>query len=152
MNSENTPIFTLKNNIKKRICSEEKKRNRNMIWQNRYKFVRVISGVISILLVSFSGYKEFAEYNLYLIIAAVITTSITTLSSDLLSTFGYEDRFQKNVSTVGELKNLYERLKLDIAIEGPEGIDYWEYQKELDLILSSQNKKWEKMFTKSKSA
>lgn len=140
------------NFIDERIDSAEKKRKYNQKMMNFLKVARIISGVISVSLVSLiSGEWPNNSFQLYLNIAAIIMTAITAISAEIYTNLGYEKRFKQNVRSSGQLRTLKQEVLLDIAKshEHAYSIDYSIYMKKIVQILESQNTKFESEIEKT---
>lgn len=128
---------------------------------NYFKSIRIICGVFAIALISLSGFAEFGEdVRFWISLAALAATTVTTLSDDFLSHFGFSDRYVRNQSTVNRLKALRDRLNFEVvmaisssenSMSAFESIDYWEYQKNFQAILNGQNEAWKTAIENNKN-
>lgn len=140
------------NFIDERVDSAEEKRKYNQKMMNRLKVTRIISGVISVSLVSLiSGDWLNNSLQPYFNIAAITTTTITAISAEIYTNLGYEKRFLQNVRASGQLRTLRQEIILDIAKshEHAYSIDYSLYMKKVVQILENQNTKFESEIEKT---
>lgn len=139
-NTPNKPDEILLKYLDERIDSCEKKRSSNKNWMNCYKSIRIGSGWLAVLLIALLVAEAFGEncksiFN----IVALILTSLATLSSTILSEFGYQDRFQQNVKASGKLQTLKSRFELELSLpEKKSKINYEEWFNAIKRVLENQ--------------
>jgi len=77
---------------------------------------------------------------------ALGSTSIATFSDELISCFGWSDRFSHNVRALGALQNLQAELELELSLchSAEHEFEYWKYHDRLNSILNAGHKKWNK--------
>jgi hypothetical protein len=143
------PIEALRRQILERLESVETKRRALTKKLSLLKFLRVLCGVLSIAFVSAIGTGSFGgSIQQFLALSAVVTTTVSAFSSDLLDAFGYEERLKQNIRSVSSIKSILNQLDLDVSVRSSDGtlngIDYWGYQGRLNTALSAQNDSWQK--------
>lgn len=141
----NEPIKIISSRLQQRIDSASRKRNSLGKFLRWSKFLRILFGVSSISFVSLSAFGEFSEaWKFTFTLMALASTSIATFSDELISAFGWSNRYSQNVGTLGALQNLQAELELELALAGSSEpqIDYWKYHDNLNSILNSGHKRW----------
>lgn len=137
--------------LDERIESCERKRNRNLIYMNTLKLVRIVAGVLAVLFVALlaaDGFEQATKF--WLNVSALVCTSLTALGSDLAAAFGFEKRFIQNVQTAGKLRTLRSEFQLAVILaDGNDPIDYGGWHNSVRSILEGQSDKFRTAYEKA---
>ncbi|MBS1301047.1 hypothetical protein [Loktanella sp. SALINAS62] len=137
-----------------RIRSCESKRRLNSFFMNSLKLLRVVSGVLAVLFVALLAADGFdREIKFGLNIAAIVSTSLAALGSDISTAFGFETRFKQNVQASGKLRTLKSRLELDISmLKSGETLDYAQWHNTIIEVLDGQSVSFDASFERAHKA